>query len=65
MVNAETRQVGVSILTISNEDLLNQGFETEKINDEMFAVIVKKLKKHYDETFSETLHEIITTTKNL
>lgn len=65
MVNEETRQSGVNILTLSNEDLRDRGFEPAKITDEMFVAIVQKLRKHYDETFSAALHEIVTTTQNL
>lgn len=65
MVNAKTRQFGISVLTLSNEDLLDHGFDPERFTDEMFADILRRLQKHYDNTFSDALNEIATTVISL
>lgn len=65
MVNAKTRQFGISVLTLSNEDLLDHGFDPEKLTDEMFADILRRLQKYYDNTFSDALNEIATTVISL
>jgi len=65
MVNAKTRQFGISVLTLSNEDLLDHGFDPEKLTDEMFADILRRLQKHYDNTFGDALNEIATTVISL
>ena len=65
MVNAKTRQSGLIVLSLSNEDLLDHGFDPEKLTDEMFADILRRLQKHYDISFGNVFFEIATTVISL
>jgi len=58
MVNAQTRKSGISILTVSDEDLLEQGFDPKNLTDEMFADIVRDLQKRCRVMVADTFSDV-------